>query len=143
MVDAPPLVPPVKKRASEQAYAIEALKRLRRLQVKCRREAAILGRSADLVFLHEDALCSVELKLSDWRRAFLQARDHQLAVDLAYVCLPGKRVSPAMQSEAENTGIGLLVFQDDDAWPFAIAVPAKESPVLSPNVRDRLLSSLF
>lgn len=142
MVEATVFAPQVKKRASEQAYAMDALKRLRRLQVKCRREAAILGRSADLVFLHDENLCSVELKLSDWRRAFRQARDHQLAVDRAYVCLPGKRISEDIRAEAERTGIGLLVFQDDSAWPFAVAVPAKESSVLSPNVRERLIHSL-
>jgi hypothetical protein len=142
MVSATETAIPVKKRASEQAYAMDALKRLRRLGVKCRREAAILGRSADLVFLREGKVCSVEMKLHDWKRALTQARDHKLAMDRAYICLPGKAVTPAMRAQAESMGVGLLLYSDTDAWPFQVALDAPAAPVLSPNVRERVLKSL-
>jgi len=142
MVSAGELFTPVKKRASEQAYAMDALKRLRRLKVKCRREAAILGRSADLVFLCDGQVCSVEMKLHDWKRALIQARDHKLGVDRAYVCLPGKRVTQAMLEQAEAMGVGLLIYTDADDWPFRVGRDAPEHSVLSPTVRERILKSL-
>mgnify|MGYP005846712841 CR=1 FL=1 len=142
MVSAAELFNPVKKRASEQAYAMDALKRLRRLKVKCRREAAILGRSADLVFLREGEVCSVEMKLHDWKRALAQARDHKLAVDRAYVCLPGKRVTQTMLEHAEAMGVGFLIYNDSDDWPFRVGQDAPSESVLSPTVRERILKSL-
>jgi len=132
----------IKQRSSEQAYVIDALKRLRRLGVKCRREVALMGRSADLVFMHEDQLHSVEFKLHDWRRALNQARDHRIGVERAYVCMPGRPVTQAMMDEASVLGIGFLLYQDDEDWPFSVILPAEEREVAWPIVRARLLNTL-
>jgi hypothetical protein len=142
MVEVATMTVPIKKRRSEQAYVIDALKRLRQIKVKCRWEAPVMGRSVDLAFLFEGKVHTIEFKLSDWRRAFAQARDHQLGADRAYICLPGRTITPSMRSQAEKTGIGLLIYQDNTEWPFAVAVPAADSPVVSRPVRERLLNSL-
>ena len=134
--------PLVKLRRSEQAYVIEALKRLRRLGIKCRREVGLMGRSADLAFLHEDKLCTVEFKLKDWRRAFVQARDHKLGADLAFVCLPGKSVTPDIREHSRASGVGLLAFQDETDWPFAVIEPAKPSEEVWPTAHRKILETL-
>jgi len=132
----------IKQRSSEQAYVIDALKRLRRLGVKCRREVALMGRSADLVFLHDEKLYSVEFKLHDWRRALNQAKDHRIGVERAYVCMPGRAVTQAMMDEATALGIGFLLYQDNEDWPFSVVLPAKENEVTWPVVRSRLINTL-
>lgn len=135
-------LPPVKQRRSEQAYVMDAHKRLRRLGVPCKWEAALLGRSIDLVFVYEDAVHSVEFKLKDWRKGLKQARDHQLGADFAYLCLPGKNLTEQLSSEAREAGVGILFFQDDGDFPFAIAIQAEHSSSQWPVARDRLLTAM-
>src|SRR5262245_13238794 len=55
-----------------------------------------------------DEVITIELKLENWRRALRQARDHLLAADRAYVCLPGIRISEDCIREVRESGIGLL-----------------------------------
>ena len=130
----------VKRRRNEQAYVMDAHRRLRRLGVACKWEAALLGRSVDLAFFHDGLINTVEFKLKDWRRGLEQARDHQLGADLAYICIPGKRPPEEIIELAVDFGIGILLFRDDSEWPFTIAIPAKPSPTQWPVARDRLLN---
>ena len=134
--------PAIKRRRSEQAYVMDAHRRLRRLGIPCKWEAALLGRSIDLAFVYEDAIFSVEFKLKDWRRGLKQARDHQLGADYAYLCLPGKKLSDNLQNEATAAGVGILVYQDDAALPFAIAISAKYSSEQWPVAREQLLEMM-
>ncbi len=135
-------LPPIKRRCSEQAYVMDAHKRLRRLGVPCKWEAALLGRSIDLVFVYEDAVHSVEFKLKDWRRGLKQARDHQLGADFAYLCLPGKKPTKHLSKEAKDAGVGILIFQDDGEFPFTIALQAEHSSSQWPVARDQLLTAM-
>ena len=112
---------------SEQAFVQEAHRKLRKLDVPSKWEAPLLGRSIDLVFYKDGAVHSIEFKLRDWRRAIVQARDHQLGADFAYICLPEKKATEAMLRAAEEEGIGVLEFQKSEEWPFATILPAQRS----------------
>lgn len=81
------------------------------------KEVAILSRCADLIFVNEDdRFISLEIKLNNWRKAILQALDHQLVVDESYICIPYKKkgVSKKLLDNIANTGIGVYVFNIED-----------------------------
>src|ERR1700741_2798432 len=93
-------------RRTEQAYVRSALIAVRRCSVPCAWEAALLGRSVDLALLLDGAVWTVEFKKRDWRRALVQARDHLLGADFAYVCLPEHSPTERCLTAARNAGIG-------------------------------------
>lgn len=130
------------KQKSELAFVVDARHRIRKSGVPCKWEAALLGRSVDLVFYKGDAVYSVEFKLKDWRRACQQAKDHQLGADFAYICLPHKTVTENMRKTATDLGIGVFGFCNEAAWPFETLVEASRSTVLWPVARSRLLKSM-
>jgi len=71
---------------------------------------------ADLVAFHPDHIVSaVELKLADWKKAIVQARNYQLGADYVYLAFPEKKCSLVLK-RAENTlrkqGIGLLAVDE-------------------------------
>lgn len=134
--------PRIKKRRNEQAYVMDAHRRLRCLGIPCKWEAPLLGRSIDLAFLYEGAVLSVEFKLKDWRRGLQQARDHLLGVDYAYLCLPGKNLSERLKNEAVAAGIGLLVYRDDAPLPFSIAIEAEQSNEQWSVAREQLIKMM-
>lgn len=132
------------KKRSEQAYVISARKRLNKAGYPHRWEAPLLGRSVDLVFLKDDCVYSVEFKLHDWKRAFKQARDHQLGADYAYICLPTREVTEEMKAIAEREGLGLFRFMDEQEsqWPFETIVEACRSAMQWSVARERLLEGM-
>ncbi len=80
------------KKRTEQAYVLDAYKRLRKKGIPSLWEVPIMGRSADLAYLEENCLITIEFKLKDWRRGLRQARDHQIGSDFAYLtCRISKR----------------------------------------------------
>lgn len=87
----------------------------------------LLGRCVDLAYITGRALITVEFKLRDWRRAILQARDHKLAADFAYICMPRRAVSGTMLAELTQSGVGLAFYRESGAWPFQKIVAAKRS----------------
>jgi hypothetical protein len=86
-----------------------------------------LGRSVDLAYIRAGELFTVEFKIHDWRRALAQARDHLLAADYAYICMPERRVSDEMQAELSGTGVGLVFYREEPDWPFAEVIKARPS----------------
>lgn len=127
---------------SEQAFVQSAHRKLRKLCVPSKWEAPLLGRSVDLVFYKDGAVHSIEFKLRDWRKAITQARDHQLGADFAHICLPEKKATEAMLKAAEEEGIGILEFQESEAWPFATILDAQPSQDQWLVARDKLLNLL-
>ncbi|NQT91622.1 MAG: hypothetical protein HQ559_02590 [Lentisphaerae bacterium] len=105
--------------------AWERLQGVPGLSVCC--DVPLLGRCVDLVYIRDGVLITVEFKLKAWRRAILQARDHRLGADHAYVCMPKRRVSEDMRVELEAEGVGLLFFSNDSEWPFETVVEAPAS----------------
>jgi hypothetical protein len=100
------------------------------------REVPILGRSADLVYIKDDSLFSVEFKLHNWRRAIKQARDHQLATDYSYICMPNRNVSKILSEELRIYGIGLFFYKEKGEWPFEEVIKASRSFEVSEVARN-------
>lgn len=112
---------------SERALALAVVSWLEKsadIILSC--EAPVLGRSVDVALCVADELHTIELKLHDWRQALRQAVDHQLAADFSYICMPQRRVTPAMRSAFADTGIGLLFYAESE-WPFQTVFEARRS----------------
>lgn len=80
-------------------------------------EVPVLSRCIDIVFVNEDnEIVSIEVKLKNWRKAILQAKDHQLSVDRSYIYLPtmSDGVSSKLSGCLQGTGIGLCFFSKDN-----------------------------
>jgi hypothetical protein len=59
-----------------------------------------------------DITVAVELKLTDWRRAFEQALLYQLCSDLVYVAMPERSANRVVREDFVENGIGLIAVQD-------------------------------
>ena len=107
------------------------MRSLERLQtsglVSVSHEVPLLGRMVDLVYIIEGSVVTIEFKLHDWRRAIVQARDHLLGADYAYICMPKRKITDRLKRELESTGVGLAFYREKDEWPFEIAVSAPRS----------------
>ncbi len=127
-------------RISELEMVSSAFLRLRATRgTRAYHEIPFLGRTIDLVFLRGTLLTSVEFKVSDWKRALKQARDHQLAADYSYICMPARRVSPEMRSALHTSGVGLFFFSPRAAWPFEHVLKARRSREKWAEAREALL----
>jgi hypothetical protein len=80
-----------------------------------------------MLYMKGEAVFSIEFKLRDWKRAIKQARDHKLAADYAYVCLPKRKDVTSLLPAFRAHGIGLLFFDDDGDWPFEVVEEAPRS----------------
>ena len=105
-------------------------------------EVPLLGRCVDLVFMKKKSLTSIEFKLTNWRRAIKQARDHRLGVDFAYVCMPEREVTEEMRFEFEQAGVGLFFYQKNGEWPFKVVVKAPQSKEVWSTARIKVLEYL-
>ena len=126
-------------RQTELALVSEASRRLvrwRTLYVCC--HAPLLGRCVDLAYISGNMLLTVEFKLRDWRRGLIQARDHRLATDYAYICMPERNVSQQMLDELDKTGVGLLFFREKGDWPFETIKGAPKSTEVWRAARSEL-----
>lgn len=90
-------------------------------------EVPILGRSVDLAYVENEFIVTIEFKLGNWRKALVQARDHLLGADYAYICMPRRRVSDDMRAELEQVGVGLVFYTESREWPFEEVIKAKRS----------------
>jgi hypothetical protein len=105
-------------------------------------EVPLLGRYVDMIILQKNALTSIEFKLSNWRRAIMQARDHRLGVDFAYVCMPEREVTKEMKLEFKQAGVGLYFYQQRGHWPFKEVVKAPKSKEVWSVARTNVLEYL-
>jgi hypothetical protein len=115
------------------AYSEDALVRCTASRLRAERgihalaEVPIMGRVADLAFMHDGDLVTMEFKISNWRRAIRQARDHRLAADFAYICMPERQLTGALLSALEANGVGLAFCTPVGAHPFEVIVKAPRS----------------
>ena len=124
---------------SEYQLVASAYRKLRRKlghTVGC--NVPILGRSADLVYIDGINLVAVEFKLENWRRAIAQARDHRLAADYAYVCMPKRTLTREMLSALIAAGVGLRFYSARGTWPFVTVLEAPRSEEIWPVARSWL-----
>jgi hypothetical protein len=121
--------------------AFERLCSKSKIKVAC--NIPLLGRCADMVCMRGRFLFTIEFKLHDWRRAIIQAIDHKLASDYAYICLPKKRNIENLLLELRSAGIGLLFFNEEGDWPFERIVKAPRSDETWAAARENLLQQLM
>jgi len=89
-------------------------------------------------------IITVELKLTNWRRALRQARDHLLAADRSYVCIPN--INPTFQciEQFRAFGVGLLTIEvHGNGYCMREILPAPQSRSLWSVSRNRLIASLL
>lgn len=115
-------------RVGEKSLQYDCLERLQVSgDVFVSHEVPLLGRFVDLVYIQDDKVVTIEFKLHDWRKAILQARDHLLGADYAYICMPKRRISDALRQELEKAGVGLIFYREGTTWPFEEVVDAPRS----------------
>ena len=81
-----------------------------------RREIKIGYCRADLVAFKKDVVVAIELKLKDWKKARMQAKNYQLGADLVFLAVPLFRVYSILRKAEyflRKDGIGLLVITEN------------------------------
>ena len=80
-----------------------------------KREVKIGYCRADIVAFRDDIVTAVELKLQNWKKAIIQAKNYQLGADYVYVAFPlMKSYSILRKAEfnLKSNGIGFLIIND-------------------------------
>lgn len=82
---------------------------------KVRREIKIGFFYADLVAFKNDTVTAVELKIHDWKKAIIQAKNYQFGADYVYIAIPMMKsfnILRKAQLKFEQEGIGLMVINE-------------------------------
>jgi hypothetical protein len=94
-----------------------------------KREVRIGYCRADIVGFKNNIVLSVELKLNNWRKAIIQAKNYQLGSDFVYIGLPLQKIHNVLR-KAEliltREGIGLLSI-NEKTCKVNIVLKAKKS----------------
>lgn len=72
---------------------------------------------ADIVAFKKNEVIAVELKLKDWKKAIIQARNYQLGTDFVFIAVPLFRVYNIIRKAEyylKKEGIGLLVVKENN-----------------------------
>lgn len=80
-----------------------------------KREIKIGYHKADIVAFKNGLVTAVELKLQDWKKAIIQAKNYQLGADYVYVAFPLMRSYNILRKAEFNlkkNGIGLLIVNE-------------------------------
>ena len=80
-----------------------------------KREVKIGYCKADIVAFKGDLVTAVELKLQNWKRAIIQAKNYQLGTDFVYIAFPlMKSYSILRKAEfnLKSNGIGFLIVNE-------------------------------
>jgi len=85
---------------------------------------------ADLVAFKDNVTTAVELKLHDWKKAVVQAKNYQLGADYVYLAFPlfnAYSLLRKAESILRKEGIGLLVANEDtcEIRPIIEAAPSQ------------------
>ena len=89
---------------------------LKRKGFVVRREVRIGYCRADIVGFKEDVVTSVELKLQNWKKAIIQAKNYQLGSDYVFLAFPlmkSYNVLRKAEVTLRNEGIGLLTVNEE------------------------------
>jgi hypothetical protein len=108
-----------------------------------RQEVPFLSRCIDLVLLDKlDNLISIEFKISKWRQAIKQAKNHKLGADKAYICIPERKLTDSLIQAVREAGIGLLFFCQDAEKVIYEVIPAPNDYENVSVFRDMLISNI-
>lgn len=131
-------------RVTELSLVLDALRRIRQnvgLSACC--EVPLLGRCVDLAYAKGKFIVTVEFKLRDWRRGLVQARDHLLGADFAYICMPKRTITDRMRGEFIRAGVGLMFYREKGNWPFETVIEAAKSEDTWVVARSALLQHIL
>jgi hypothetical protein len=84
---------------------------------------------ADLIGIKNDITIAVELKLHEWKKAILQAKNYQLGADLVYIAIPLLKAPILLRKKQhilQIEGIGLLTINEQTGKVKEL-IPAKPS----------------
>jgi hypothetical protein len=85
---------------------------------------------ADIVAFKDKTVIAAELKLSDWKKAFIQAKNYQLGADYVYLVFPLTKIATLMRKsehKLKEEGIGLLSVNEKTCYVSTVinAKPSK------------------
>lgn len=104
-------------------------------------EIGLLSRSIDMVLFDDESLITIEFKIRDWRKAIIQSKDHLIAADYAYLCMPNKKISKDLIELLEKNGIGLWLY-DASEDRLIEAITALKSSTQWSSYRNSLIDRL-
>lgn len=114
-----------------------------RQYTQLKQEVPFLSRCIDVVLLDQDNnVLSIEFKVSKWRHAIEQAKNHKLGADKAYICLPERKLSETLSAAVEEAGLGLFFFSTTSTNVIYEAIPAPAAGGNIPLFRKMLLESV-
>ena len=73
---------------------------------------------ADLIGIKNDTIIAIELKLREWKKAIIQAKNYQLGADLVYIAIPLLKAPNLLRKKQhilQKEGIGLLTINEKTA----------------------------
>jgi len=113
-----------------------AIKFLKKMYFKFSWQVPIYNRMIDLAAVDQKGyLFGIEFKLRNWKQAIKQAKANLNSFDFVYVCLPGGKYLEELKKEAEELGIGVMIY---DAKIKTIKIEVNAKKVLqqwSPNIK--------
>ena len=127
---------------SEQAMLLDAARRLRARGARVVLEVPFMGRCIDMAIVRGRWIQTIEFKRHDWRRAFAQAKDHQMGADHAYICVLPRVPSSALLHASEDSGIGVMFYEPSGPDPFEQVVRARRSDFVWHVARRWLLQAI-
>ncbi|WP_162630257.1 hypothetical protein [Brevibacillus brevis] len=105
-------------------------------------EVQLSSRWIDIFLVNEatNVTVAIELKLTDWKKAYKQAKVYPIAADYVYVGMPEQYVHRALDhcDYFENVGIGLLSINGKAVEVFE----AQKSSILVEDVKKGIIENL-
>lgn len=122
---------------------IEYLQRQSRFHL-ISQEVPFLSRCIDVVLLDDsENLISIEFKVSKWRHAIEQAKNHKLGADKAYICLPERKLTEPLIQALSDSQIGLMFFNPNVEEVVYEVIPASNKTIVIPIFREMLLENFL
>lgn len=107
-------------------------------------EVPFMSRIIDIVLLDKDII-TFELKISNWRKSIEQMKEHRIAVDFCYLCVPKQLASPkkieSIIHELKFNGFGLVLWNEQYGGTETI-LEAQRSKYKNGYCSNRLRSRL-
>lgn len=118
----------------------EALK-LFEAEYKIFTEVPLYNRCIDAVLLKESQVVTIEFKIKNWRKAVRQIKTHMLAADLAYLCMPRKKIPDELLEILTKMGVGLWLF-DMGKKELCLVLRPRPSFIQLSIIKEELLKRL-
>jgi len=97
---------------------------------------------ADIVAFKKEEAIGVELKINNWKKAIIQAKNYQLGCDYTYIAFPLNRVFNILRRAEyilKKEGIGLLVIKEKSCEVCKIIEAEKSHKKICSISRNKFL----